>query len=153
MHLAKRLLNSLVGYDQKHMVTPGSQVSCHYSSLTKTFFLVKTENLAINCWFWSLVLSLHPFSYCSSNSGSPLVKLKCAFYHFWTFVYFNAVLNAIKGLTAQMVSNHNNNNKNCAYLARFFRPWRLADVTLVILFASRWSSERELGRPGKAKDD
>lgn len=69
---------------------------------------------------------------------------------------FNPILNTIKGgeslrLTAQMVSNNNNNNSY--YLARFFRPWTLVAVTLVILFASRWSSERELGRPGNTQDD
>lgn len=36
----------------------------------------------------------------------------------------------------------------CIYLARFLRPFRLSDWTLVILFPSRWSSDREVGRPG-----
>lgn len=48
--------------------------------------------------------------------------------------------------------NYKVNMNHNSYLARFFRPRRLLAVTLVILFASRWSSERELGRPDKPQD-
>lgn len=46
-----------------------------------------------------------------------------------------------------------NMKHNSYYLARFFRPSRLPAVILVILFPSRWSSEREVGRPDNPQDD
>ncbi len=59
-------------------------------------------------------------------------------------------------LNLKVKKNNNymvNKNYNSYYLARFFRPWTLPAVTLVILFPSRWSSERELGRPDNPQDE
>lgn len=110
-------LDRLVGYDQRHMVTPGSQVNGMLLLKFNQNILSpkKTKVLAIR-WFWNIVLSLHPRSYCLPNPGSTLVKIRLLSITVGLICLFLTPLNTVKvgdnlRLRAQMLSNNNNHNK------------------------------------------